>query len=118
VDECEPLHLGHPAADGGRGGARRQGRVVQVVSIKPKLKPPGNKRLKLTCGVLLSHFAFKFNLRRYSKAGAPDLARLLSSAGAHLADGEFQVILDGVELTKTKTELAEEQLADAAVTSD
>jgi hypothetical protein len=33
--------------------------------VKPKLKPPGPKRLKLKCDVLLSNFAFKFNLRRY-----------------------------------------------------
>jgi hypothetical protein len=34
------------------------------------LKPPGTKRLKLLCDVLLSIFAFKFNLRRYNKAAA------------------------------------------------
>jgi hypothetical protein len=49
---------------------------------------------------------------RGGKAGAPDLARLLSSAGAHLAhseNGEFQPIVDGVKLTtKTETELGEE----------
>jgi len=33
--------------------------------VKPKLKPPGRERLKLKCDVLLSTFAFKFNLRRY-----------------------------------------------------
>jgi len=33
--------------------------------MKFKLKPPGTKRLKLKCHVLLSSFAFKFNLRRY-----------------------------------------------------
>jgi len=37
---------------------------VQVDPIKPKLKPPGTKRLKLKCDMLLSTFAFKFNLRR------------------------------------------------------
>jgi len=58
---------------------------------------------------------------RGGKAGAPDLARLLSSAGAHLADsenGEFQPIVDGVKLTKTTTELVEGQLAAAAITVD
>jgi hypothetical protein len=30
------------------------------------LKPPGTKRLKLDCDVLLSISAFKFKLRRYS----------------------------------------------------
>jgi len=38
---------------------------VQVDPIKPLLKPPGTKRLKLKCDVLLSNLAFKFNLRRY-----------------------------------------------------
>jgi len=34
--------------------------------MKPKLKPPGTKRLKLNCDILYSNSAFKFNLRRYS----------------------------------------------------
>jgi hypothetical protein len=38
---------------------------VQVDPIKPKLKAPGTKRLKLEYDELLSSFAFKFNLRRY-----------------------------------------------------
>jgi len=33
--------------------------------MKPKLKPPGTKRLKLTYDKLLSNVAFKSNLRRY-----------------------------------------------------
>jgi hypothetical protein len=36
--------------------------------MKPELKPPGTKHLKLKCDALLSTFAFKFNLRRYSLA--------------------------------------------------
>jgi len=39
---------------------------VQVDPIKPKLKIHGIRRLKLTCDVLLSTSAFKFNLRRYN----------------------------------------------------
>ena len=38
---------------------------MQVDPMKPKLKAPGTKRLKLHCHVLLSTFAFRFNLRRY-----------------------------------------------------
>jgi hypothetical protein len=34
--------------------------------MKPKLKPPGTKRLKLTSDTLLSNSAFKFNWRRYT----------------------------------------------------
>ena len=36
--------------------------------IKPNLKPPGTKRLKLNCDVLLSTSALEFNLRRYNVA--------------------------------------------------
>jgi len=39
---------------------------VQVDPVKPKLKPPRDKRLKLKCDILLSNFPFKFNLRRYN----------------------------------------------------
>ena len=40
---------------------------MQVDPIKPTLKPPGMKRLKLKHDGLLSSFAFKFNLRRYTE---------------------------------------------------
>ena len=50
--------------------AGAQGRAVQVDPIKPKLQPPGTKRLKLNCDILLSASAFKLNLRRYIKAAA------------------------------------------------
>ena len=36
--------------------------------MKPKLKPPATKRLKLKCDEPPLNFAFKFNLRRYSQA--------------------------------------------------
>ena len=38
---------------------------MQVDPIRPKLKVPGTKRLKLKYDNLLSSFAFNFNLRRY-----------------------------------------------------
>jgi len=41
--------------------------AVQVDPIKPKLKLPGTKRFKLTCDILLSRSAFKFNLLRFIK---------------------------------------------------
>ena len=41
--------------------------AVQVDPIKPTLKPPGTKLLKLKCDTLLSTSAFKFNLRRFDK---------------------------------------------------
>jgi len=40
-----------------------QGREVQVDPIKPMLKAPGSKRVKLQCDILLATSAFKFNLR-------------------------------------------------------
>ena len=39
---------------------------MQVDPIKPMLKAPRSKRLKLRYDELLSGFAFKFNLRRYT----------------------------------------------------
>ena len=46
-----------------------QGRPVQVDPMKPKLKPPGTKRLKPKCDILLSTSAFNLNSRRYNKGG-------------------------------------------------
>ena len=40
---------------------------MQVDPIKPKLKPPGTKLLKLEYHGLLSNVASKFNLRRYTE---------------------------------------------------
>ena len=40
------------------------GEAVQLEPIRLALKAPGTKRLKLKCDILLSTFAFKFNLRR------------------------------------------------------
>ena len=40
---------------------------MHVDPIKPRLKLPGIKRLKLIYDELLSNVALKFNLRRYSK---------------------------------------------------
>jgi hypothetical protein len=42
------------------------GRAVQVDPIKPTLKAPRTWCLKVTRDKLLSSFAFKFNLRRYT----------------------------------------------------
>ena len=43
---------------------------MQVDPIKPKLKPPGTKRLNLNCDVLLSTYSFNLNLRRYIEYAA------------------------------------------------
>jgi hypothetical protein len=66
VDECKPLIA---------GAAKRtaatiipdQGRAVQLDPIKPTLKPPELKRLKVRYVGSLSNFAFKLDLRRYTK---------------------------------------------------
>ena len=52
---------------------------MQVDPIKPKLKPPETKCLKLKCDGLHSTFAFKFNLRRFMQETSKKLiARLVS----------------------------------------
>jgi len=48
-------------------GSDHPGGAVQIDTIKPMLKPPGTKRLKLNHNKVLSNFAFKFNLRRYTR---------------------------------------------------
>jgi len=58
VDECKPLVRGAARVD--------HGRAVQVDPIKPALKAPGTKHLKLKCDILLSTSAFKINSRRYT----------------------------------------------------
>ena len=40
---------------------------MQVAPIKPPLKGPEIHRLKLDCDRLLSNFAFKLDLRRYTE---------------------------------------------------
>ena len=48
------------------------GAVRRVDPFKPTLKAPGSKHLKVEHENLLSSFAFKFNLRRYSAVNDPD----------------------------------------------
>jgi hypothetical protein len=55
---------------------RHRGKAVQVDPMKPKLRPPGTKRLKLECDVPLSRFAFIFNLHHYTVGPAAALALL------------------------------------------
>jgi len=63
---------------GGPAAAGPQGRAAQLDPIKPTLKAPGIKLLKLKYDKPLSNFTFKFNLRRYSKVeGAGVLRRAL-----------------------------------------
>ena len=57
--------------DGGDGGL---GRAVQVGPMKSTLKAPGSKLLKLEHEIMLSNFAFNFNLRRYTSVHDSDQA--------------------------------------------
>jgi hypothetical protein len=52
--------------------------------MKTKLKPPGTKRLKLRCDILLSNSAFEFKLRRYNLDGVD------AAAGAEFARVRWQ----------------------------
>ena len=54
---------------------------MQVGPIKPTLKPPGTKCLKLKCDVLLSTSAFK--LRRYTAPPTPDAVYNVEGRGLH-----------------------------------
>jgi hypothetical protein len=56
--------------------------AVQVDPMKPKLKPPGTKRLKLNCEIMFSISAFKYNLRRYVMAGQFPSCLAPTSCGA------------------------------------
>ena len=58
---------------------------MQFDPIKPMLKAPKTNRLKLKIGVLLSNFAFKFNLRRHTQdgeLGGHMVDRLVAASGA------------------------------------
>jgi len=64
--------------------------------MKPKLKPPGTKRLKLKHERLLSNIAFNLNLRRYNEDGSsPLIASLHSPSGTlmlfHPSDDQHPV---------------------------
>ena len=74
---------------GGVGGGAGRGRAVQVDPIKPTLKAPGTKRLKLKCDEPLSNFAFNFNLRRYNLVTADDFGRGLHSSPFQLNLSRF-----------------------------
>jgi len=60
--------MGGDGCGGTARGAAPRGWLVQFVPMKPTLKAPANKRLKLQYDELPSNSAFKFNLRRYNVA--------------------------------------------------
>ena len=81
-----------------RGGVlrRRLGRAVQVDPIKPMLKAPGTKRLKLKYNKLLSSFAFKINLRRFTLAhGRAEGGDMPAAAALYYSRGQAHAGLAG-----------------------
>ena len=56
---------------------------MQLDPIRPTLKPPGSKRLKLKCDIQLSTFALKFKLRRYTKDYLDDFSLHPEGRGLH-----------------------------------
>jgi hypothetical protein len=58
---------------------------VQVDPIKPKLKPPGIERLKLSYDEPPSNFAYKFSFRHYNvpESGSITLDGFGLGAGAY-----------------------------------
>ena len=67
MDEWKPL-IGGRVRGGVRDAVLERGRAVQVDAIKPKLKAPEIKLLKLKYDKPLSKIAFKFNLRRLKES--------------------------------------------------
>jgi len=62
------------------------GRAVQVDPIKPALQAPGPRRLNLKYDLLLSSFAFSFNLCRYSSGtSTPPSSSATASASSSAA---------------------------------
>ena len=61
--------------------------MVQVDPLKPKLKAPGTKRLKVSGDILLSTSALKSDMRRYIKGpsalAVPSPSMTVLEAGAH-----------------------------------
>jgi hypothetical protein len=56
--------------------------AVQLDPIKPTLKAPGNKRLKLNYGKPLSNYALKFDLRGYIMVEPGEVLRVTPLAAA------------------------------------
>ena len=62
---------------------------MQIAPIKPTLKAPGSKHLKLKTEKLLSKLGFNFNLRRYMEDVAPTDTALNGGGGG--ADGDDSI---------------------------
>ena len=73
---------------------------MQIDPIKPTLKVPGNELLKVKYDNSLSNLAFKFNLRRYSKAleDVLDAHENLLAPGARVVPSHVSVRALGVTI--------------------
>jgi hypothetical protein len=60
--------------------------AAQVDPMKPELKPPRNKHLKVKCDIPLLNYAFKFNSRRYSVVSARTAAEEIKRAAREATD--------------------------------
>jgi hypothetical protein len=72
VSECKPLDGGGVQSGGGAGGGgggARQGWAVQVDPMKPMLKAPKSKRLKLRHGRTGIRFRFQCHLAPLQQGG-------------------------------------------------
>jgi hypothetical protein len=92
LERNENQHTGVPVTSGADSGLWKRAngtsngllvRGCQVDPMKPKLKPPGTKRLKLECDVLLSEFDSNLNLRRYIMGLVVDQSVLMGTATSH-----------------------------------
>ena len=67
---------------------------MQVDPITSKLKPPGTKRLKVKCDILLSNAGFKFNLSRYTKVAHWENQQRITSSAMASRRAENEVLLE------------------------
>jgi len=72
--------------------------------MQPTLKASGTKRLILQYDRLLSSVAFKFKLRRYTKAAAAEEARDAAAAAESAAEASLSAMTH--ELQRAETEVA------------
>ena len=93
MNECKPLSAGLVPRVGARRALlrrHRRGRAVQIDPIRPTLKPPRSKRLKLEDNKLLSKFAFNFTLRRYTVAAGFGAGYAPTHVACHVIDTRFE----------------------------
>jgi hypothetical protein len=72
--------------------------VLVDPTMKPVLKPPGTKYLKLKRDVLLSNFAFTSNLRHYTMAVRPSTSTGISSGAASTSAAAAAATAEEAEL--------------------